>query len=393
MNNALLLFLLFLAVSAGWTLGRGGLRLDRDGGAQLPSQYYRGFNFLLDGEEEDAVDAFTEALAVNEETLDTHIALGSVLRKRGEVDRAIRIHQSLLARPNLTSVQLHQSHLELARDFIAAGLHDRAEQLLLDLAEESQDLSLTAKRHLLEVYEAQRDWQAAERIASTLSEAEQQGVTSVGQAPDLLRMHYLCEQAELALSRSDSDSAGTLLAAALAVDDSSPRALMGVARRERAAGRPERALESLNRVVEGSEACAPDVLDLLQQTCAETQNPEALLNALKIFYQLKPSPTLALALAEEISRRDSPEAAVDFLRSSLGQNASLSVVARLLLADFPEEDARPERALLKSMSQDHRGYQCDHCGLTSSIRHWHCPACRHWGSIHYVEPSIGGVRV
>lgn len=392
MNNALLLFLLFLAVSAGWTLGRGGLRLDRDGGAQLPSQYYRGFNFLLDGEEEDAVDAFTEALAVNEETLDTHIALGSVLRKRGEVDRAIRIHQSLLARPNLTSVQLHQSHLELARDFIAAGLHDRAEQLLLDLAEESQDLRLTAQRHLLEVYEAQRDWQAAERIASTLSEAEQEGVTSVGQSPDLLRMHYLCERAEHALSRSDEDSARALLSAALAVDESSPRALMGLARLERAAGQPERALANLNRVVEGSEACAPDVLELLEQTCAESQDQDALLNALKTFYRLKPSPTLALAVADEIARRDSPAVATDFLRTSLGQHASLSVVARLLLADFPEEASRPERALLRSFSQDHRGYQCGHCGLASSTRHWHCPACRHWGSIRYVEPSSGGGR-
>ena len=106
LNNALLVVLLVLAVAAGWMLGRGGLRMDGAERAQLPSQYYRGFNFLLDGEEDDAVDAFTEALAVNEDTLDTHIALGSVLRKRGEVDRAIRIHQNLLKRPQLTAVQL-----------------------------------------------------------------------------------------------------------------------------------------------------------------------------------------------------------------------------------------------------------------------------------------------
>ena len=85
LNNALLLLLLVLAVAAGWTLGRNGLRMDIADRSQLPSQYYRGFNFLLDGEEEDAVDAFTEALAVNEETLDTHIALGSVLRMLHEV--------------------------------------------------------------------------------------------------------------------------------------------------------------------------------------------------------------------------------------------------------------------------------------------------------------------
>ena len=158
--------------------------------SQLPSQYYRGFNFLLDGEEQDAVDAFTEALAVNEETLDTHIALGSVLRKRGEVDRAIKIHQNLLMRPQLSPVQLHQSHLELARDFIAAGLYDRAEKLLVDLAGQSTDFSVTAQRHLLDVYEAQRDWEAAVTIAEQLialaAEADQPA-TGQGQPAEQLR--------------------------------------------------------------------------------------------------------------------------------------------------------------------------------------------------------------
>ena len=134
--------------------------------AQLPSQYYRGFNFLLDGEEDDAVDAFTEALSVNEDTVDTHIALGSVLRKRGEVDRAIRIHQNLLKRPQLTTVQLHQSHLELARDFIAAGLYDRAEQLLSDLTAVDR-IQCGSAAHLLDVHEAQRDWVAAQRLPTS----------------------------------------------------------------------------------------------------------------------------------------------------------------------------------------------------------------------------------
>ena len=210
LNNALLLVLLVLAVAAGWTLGRSGLRMDMAGRVQLPSQYYRGFNFLLDGEEEDAVDAFTEALAVNEETLDTHIALGSVLRKRGEVDRAIRIHQNLLKRPQLSMVQLHQSHLELARDFIAAGLYDRAEQLLVDLAAQSSEFSATAQRHLLDVYEAQRDWSAAVTIAEeliALAESEGQSAAGHGQPAQQLRGHYLCEQAEQALESGDYGAA------------------------------------------------------------------------------------------------------------------------------------------------------------------------------------------
>ena len=197
LNNALLLLLLALAVAAGWTLGRNGLRMDLAGRAQLPSQYYRGFNFLLDGEEEDAVDAFTEALAVNEETLDTHIALGSVLRKRGEVDRAIRIHQNLLKRPQLTAVQLHQSHLELARDFIAAG-STMGGQLLVDLAAESSNsqrlpngiYSMSTKRSVIGVPRRHR------RSVDCLGD-EGQSAAGQGQPASQLRGHYLCEQARL----------------------------------------------------------------------------------------------------------------------------------------------------------------------------------------------------
>ena len=126
LNNGLLLLLLALAIAAGWMLARSGLRLSSGEQAQLPSQYYRGFNFLLDGEEEGAVDAFTEALAVNEETLGTHIALGSVLRKRGEVDRAIRIHQNLLLRRDLREEHRLEALAGLAGDFQQGGFLRRA---------------------------------------------------------------------------------------------------------------------------------------------------------------------------------------------------------------------------------------------------------------------------
>ena len=131
--STLLLGLLFLAVAAGWVLGRGASSRDAADEQTPPSQYYLGLNFLLDGEQESALKAFSEALAVNAETFETHITFGSLLRKRGEVDNAIKIHQSLLSRTRLPDVQKNQAHLELAKDFIAAGLLDRAEQLLNDL--------------------------------------------------------------------------------------------------------------------------------------------------------------------------------------------------------------------------------------------------------------------
>ena len=130
-----------------------------------PSQYYLGLNFLLDGEQESALKAFSEALAVNAETFETHITFGSLLRKRGEVDNAIKIHQSLLSRSRLPDIQKNQAHLELAKDFIAAGLLDRAEQLLKDLLELSEEHQLEGKSLLIEVFEASLDWDQIRRAS------------------------------------------------------------------------------------------------------------------------------------------------------------------------------------------------------------------------------------
>ena len=168
MNDYLVFGLFFVAIVIGWTLGRRSQKKAVVNSPDLPSQYYKGLNYLLDGKPDGAVDAFINALEVNSETLETHIALGNLLRKRGEVDRAIRIHQNLLARPSLPRTQVHQAHLELARDYISAGLLDRAERLLLDLVQESPDQRRASQWHLLDIYQSEREWQKAIDTAADL---------------------------------------------------------------------------------------------------------------------------------------------------------------------------------------------------------------------------------
>ena len=386
-NNALLLLLLVLAVTGGWTLARSGLRMDDVGRAQLPSQYYRGFNFLLDGEEEDAIDAFTEALSVNEETLDTHIALGSVLRKRGEVDRAIRIHQNLLARSHLTAVQLHQVHLELARDFIAAGLYDRAEQLLRDLSDESPDLNATAQRHLLEVFEAQREWSEAVVTAENLvalSQSEDPLAAGHGQSAHQLRCHYLCEQAEAAITAQDSSLARQYYQDALRDNDNDLRARMGLATVSLLQESPQEALEHFEVIMASGRTCTPELLSLLSRICAGQAGERAYSAVLRRYYQQQPAPLLALTLAAELEAEKDRTAADDFLRLTLADNPSVAVATALLLSGLPAENDQPERRILEQLMQNEQGYACDHCGFTGRSRHWHCPGCRHWDSIHYL---------
>jgi lipopolysaccharide biosynthesis regulator YciM len=386
-NNALLLLLLVLAVTGGWTLARSGLRMDDVGRAQLPSQYYRGFNFLLDGEEEDAIDAFTEALSVNEETLDTHIALGSVLRKRGEVDRAIRIHQNLLARSHLTAVQLHQVHLELARDFIAAGLYDRAEQLLRDLSDESPDLNATAQRHLLEVFEAQREWSEAVVTAENLvalSQSEDPLAAGHGQSAHQLRCHYLCEQAEAAITAQDSSLARQYYQDALRDNDNDLRARMGLATVSLLQESPQEALEHFEVIMASGRTCTPELLSLLSRICAGQAGERAYSAVLRRYYQQQPAPLLALTLAAELEAEKDRAAADDFLRLTLADNPSVAVATALLLSGLPAENDQPERRILEQLMQNEQGYACDHCGFTGRSRHWRCPGCRHWDSIHYL---------
>ena len=384
LNNALLLVLLVLAVAAGWTLGRGGLRMDGADRAQLPSQYYRGFNFLLDGEEDDAVDAFTEALSVNEDTVDTHIALGSVLRKRGEVDRAIRIHQNLLKRPQLTTVQLHQSHLELARDFIAAGLYDRAEQLLSDLTAQSTEFSAAAQRHLLDVHE-ERDWPLQRRLPTNDMQAEEGGQSATGQDPPAqqLRGHYLCEQADAALESGDKATAGEFYEAALRDQNQDLRARMGLAKLRLSAGDPETALTHFRVIMGSGRNCTPELLALLSEICAARDNESQYLAALEEYYALQSSSLLALALAGELEKQRGRAAAEDFLRKTLTTHPSVSVAASLVLQGLQSDTSLPEREVFDRLTSAAEGYQCGHCGFTGKARHWRCPGCRHWDAIHY----------
>ena len=388
LNNALLLVLLVLAVASGWTLGRGGLRISGTDRSQLPSQYYRGFNFLLDGEEEGAVDAFTEALAVNEETLDTHIALGSLLRKRGEVERAIRIHQSLLTRPHLTPVQLHQSHLELARDFIAAGIYDRAEQLLLDLISQSPEFSATAQRHLLEVYEAQRDWPAAVATAEALvAVVERDGPAAAGHGQSVyqLRCQYLCEQAEGAIERGDVEQATEHYELALRDNEGDLRARIGLSRLSLLNDDPIGALDHFEFIMSSARTCTPELLTLLADICSKGGKPELHLDLLRRYYVQQPSSLLALELASALDAAEGQDKAREFLRETLRDQSSVSVAASLLIRDdLRDSESSPEFDVLRRLVDADSGYRCGHCGFTGAQRHWRCPGCRHWDSNHYL---------
>ena len=215
MGLEILFLLLPVAALSGWLVGRGGVSGHRreEGGLFSPD-YFKGLNYLLNEQPDKAVEVFVQMLEVDSETVETHFALGNLFRRRGEVDRAIRIHQNLIARPTLNRTQRNQALFELARDYMAAGLLDRAEALFEELIDD-REYSEQVGCQLLEIYQQEKEWDQAIEVARRL-----QG-TGIDGAP--LISHFYCELAERAMRRNDYAEAGKLLKRALSEDRANVR--------------------------------------------------------------------------------------------------------------------------------------------------------------------------
>ena len=382
--NTLLLVLLFLAVGAGWVLGRGAAGRDASDEAAPPSQYYLGLNFLLDGEQESALKAFSEALAVNAETFETHITFGSLLRKRGEVDNAIKIHQSLLSRSRLPDVQKNQAHLELAKDFIAAGLLDRAEQLLKDLIELSEDHRLDAKVLLVEVFEASRDWDQAYKLTeSQLLEAND----DKGQEATVIKAHaklghYCCEAAEDKESAGDLEAARELAERALNWTEESVWPHIILARLDQQQDQPRRAYERLITAARMSPERLPEFASQLIAVSDSVNARADLTPLLATLLTQREDPQLRVILADEHGARGDDAKALDIIKQGLNKKPSSRLLMQALTL-LGEEVATPEIIEgAKKLASRQSAYLCGVCGFHGPSFYWQCPGCKSWDTLH-----------
>ncbi len=401
MDDLLVFALLFSAVGCGWWLGRRSGRSVAVAAPTLPSQYYRGLNYLLDGRPDGAVDHFISALEVNSETLETHIALGNVLRRRGEVDRAIRIHQNLLARPNLSPAQMHIAHLELARDYISAGLLDRAEKLFLELLEESEEQRDISRQHLIELYRSQRDWRRAiEQARASLPRRGLLGTPSgeptlvSGQAVTVQLAHFYCELAAEAQAEGDLEGAGELLGHALESDPSCARASLQLGRLKADAGLHREAITVLARIEAQDADFLPEAIPVLRDCYGALGRDEELSRYLRDSLAKHPSTPLMLAVAEDLQRDSGDEAARSFLSSQLASSPSLRGLLKLIRLQLPASPREPAgesldmlSLLLDRLIAERPVFRCNHCGFSAKHRLWFCPGCKYWGTFRSIRTA------
>ena len=371
----LLAFPLFFVL--GWLAARVDIRQVVTESRALPNSYFRGVNFLLNEQPDKAIEAFLEVVKLEPETIDLHFALGGLFRRRGELDRAIRMHENLLEREGLAEDQRLRAMSELGQDYLKAGLLDRAEQVFGKLLETPKHG--LARTYLLEIYVQEKDWQKAIDAARLLEKD-----TSKPLNADIA--HFHCELALLEAAKGNPDAAAAHLQQALATNRQSVRANLMAGDLDAAAGRHEAAVADWRLVETQSAAHMALVVDRVLGSYRQLGRLEEGVHWLRALYARQPSQDVFNALYLAVSEAEGAAAASQLAREELRRNPSLRTLDRLLEAQLinAEPDEREllqvEKSLVASHSQRMMRYQCDSCGFKAKQFFWRCPACGRWDS-------------
>ncbi len=361
-----------VAFGLGWVASRFDLRQLKRERQDSPRAYFKGLNLLLNEQQDKAIDAFIEAVQHDPDTTELHFALGNLFRRRGEFERAVRVHQHLLSRSDLKAAEHDRAQLALAQDYMKAGLFDRAEEAWRAL--QGTPFDGEAKLARLSLYERSRDWQNAADIARQL-EGE-------GGASFAARIaHYECELAEAADAAGKSADAEAALQRARAASPQSSRPLLLTGQRLFKAGHAAQALQAWDSLREQHPAAFLLVADdYAAAALACHQGPNAQVALTAALAQL-PAVELLQAL-EKLEGTHAPER-LPRLLAQLQQQPTLSA-AQLLMA-LPPEDLSPEawtalrQAVARSAGPLQR-YRCAACGFEAQRYFWQCPGCLTWDS-------------
>ena len=363
-----------LAFVLGWLASRFDLRQLRAENRRAPKAYFKGLNFLLNEQQDQAIDAFIEAVQNDPDTSELHFALGNLFRRRGEYDRAVRVHEHLLSRGDLTPADRERAQHALALDFLKAGLLDRAEDALNRL--EGTPFEAQARLALLAIYERSRDWSHAASIAQKMHAADQ-GDFSTRQA------HYLCEQA-LALSvQGDRAGAKALLEQAIEAAPDAARARIELARLQQLMGQPDAVLATLQTLGERAPAALPLAAPLLVEAGNATGRQAEVHARLVAHYEQSPSLDVLESIVAMEAANDATQATARARYvQHLDKERSLVAAAKWLSAEKLEhEEFHPQiqRALEHAVKPLTR-YRCAACGFEARQHFWQCPGCQTWDS-------------
>jgi lipopolysaccharide biosynthesis regulator YciM len=387
MIEVLLLALIPASAWAGWTLAKGTTsRKQRKRNRNFSNRYFQGLNYLLDEQPDKAIAVFIEMAEVTADTVETHLALGSLFRRRGEVERAIRVHQNIISKPDLEQSQKTRALLELGEDYMRAGLFDRAENLFNELIERDSQAP-SALRHLLDIYQQEKDWEKALEQARQLDAVTEEDM-------GLVMAHFCCEMAEADLQENRLTSARKHLRQARRYFPEIVRARLVLAR---IAVQQEMYSEALDVFEEIAQMEMEYIHNILQEylDCAEKADefPRALSN-MEAWIENYDGISLLLSLTRVIKQQQGLEAATHYLAEALTRRPSvkgLDYLIELKLEGGPDTESGDEilRAVAQKLLARQPSYRCTHCGYAGHSHHWQCPSCKSWSTTRIIRGVLG----
>ncbi len=375
-----LFFLFFAAIAVGYGLGRYGRLAKRKRHLEkLGSDYARGINFLLNDQPDRAVDVLTKCLVVDEHTLETHLSLARVFRRRGELDRATRIHQNLLDNDALSASARDDVMLELALDYQSGGVLDRAEALLQDMVEKGSRKRFIAMRSLLQIFEQEKDWQSALSTGKQLL-AHNRKMSSV-------LAHYCCELAQLQLQQAQYRAAGRALKRALRFDRQCARAWLLTGKVEAEAGHYKLAQSAYLTLYTLDGALFDAFLGEIEAVYRQHHGETEWLRFLADACVKQPTTARVLRLVSGLEQYYGEAEAAHLLAEYMKENPSVQGLRRYIDLTF-DDAAEPLQEYLylvrrstHVLPDNDRVHLCNNCGFQAKQMHWQCPSCKRWGSI------------
>ena len=363
----------------GWIAARIDIKQLIKESRALPRSYFKGLNFLLNEQPDKAIEAFLEAARIDPETIELHFALGSLFRRRGETDRAIRVHQNLIDRDasqgELNDEQRLHALSELGQDYLKAGLLDRAEEIFLKLRGTARDEE--ALKCLLEIYQQEKEWGKAISIAEAMpNHTDHLWQKAIAE--------FYCELASDELLHGRPEQARARLDAALAANRKCVRATILLGDLEMGAGRHDQAIEAWKRIEQQTPVYLALVAEKLLEAHRQAGREAPGLQLLRGYLERHPSLDLLDAVFQAEIRAGGAEAAYKLVRDELRRNPTLLGLDKLLEAQImvAPMERRGDLELVRNLIHNHTRrvarYRCDSCGFKARQFHWRCPACGGW---------------
>ncbi len=360
----LLFLLLPVAAFTGWVLGRRRIS---------------GIHEVFRRRDTNTEFFVQQWLDSNQESVETHLTLGSLFRRRGEVDKAIGIHQNLVTKPSLTQEQRALSLLELSRDYMRAGVLDRAENVLLELVKDGHELE-AGSRHLIEIYQQSKDWIRAIEVAEKLQQQ-----SKIDMRHHIA--HFYCELAEQRWLKGEHSLALETLNQALQTNPKCVRASLLLGDIEVNSGNYKTAIKAFRQVERQDQAFLSEIVFRLARCYEGLQNPDGMVKYLTSCLQTQPNIAVVLAFSDWLNKTQGYDTAVKFVVEHLREHTSIRGINRLLQytvarsEGITRSDLEVLQELIQKLVANRPLYRCQACGFSARTLQWQCPSCKRWDVI------------